>query len=115
MTTTPSELLPFGKAQTEAMLNLQKDLMELYEQSSRAWLDRVKSEMELWSGLATKLTGTRSVPEAMEAYQKCITEQMQMTADDGKRLFHDCQTITQRIAGAFNGKPNGNTASRGNY
>ena len=47
MTTTPSELLPFGKAQTEAMLNLQKDLMELYEQSSRAWLDRVKSEMEL--------------------------------------------------------------------
>jgi hypothetical protein len=49
----------------------------------------------------------------MEAYQKCITEQMQMTADDGKRLFHDCQTITQRIAGAFNGKPNGNTASRG--
>ena len=42
--------------------------MELYEQSSRAWLDRVKSEMELWSGLATKLTGTRSVPEAMEAY-----------------------------------------------
>jgi hypothetical protein len=96
MTTTPSELLPFGTPQTKAMLNLQKDLMELYEQSSRAWLDRAKSEMELWSGLANKLTGTRSVPEAMEAYQNCVTEQMQ-------------------IAGAFNAKSNGNTASRGNY
>ena len=47
MTTTTSELLPFGKAQTEAMLNLQKDLVELYEQSSRVWFDRAKSEMEL--------------------------------------------------------------------
>ena len=115
MTTTPSELLPFGKAQTEAMLNLQKDLVELYEQSSRAWLDRAKSEMELWSGLATKLTGSRSVPEAVEAYQKCVTEQMQMTADDGRRLFDDCQKITQKIAGAFNATSNGNTPSRGGH
>ena len=115
MTTTPSELLPFGKTQTEAMLNLQKDLVELYEQSSRAWLDRAKSEMELWSGLATKLTGTRSVPEAMEAYQNCVTEQMHMSAEDGKRLFDDCQKITQKIAGAFNVKSNGDTASRGGH
>ena len=115
MTTTTSELLPFGKAQTEAMLNLQKDLVELYEQSNRAWLDRAKSEMELWSGLATKLTGTRSVPEAMEAYQNCVTEQMHMSAEDGKRLFDDCQKITQKIAGAFNVKSNGDTASRGGH
>ena len=55
--TTPSKPLPFEKAQTEAMFSLQKDLVELYELSGRAWLDRTKSEMELWSRLATKLTG----------------------------------------------------------
>src|SRR5262249_54268775 len=30
----------FGQAQTEGMLNLQKELLETYEQASRAWLDR---------------------------------------------------------------------------
>jgi len=52
--------------------NLQKELFEVYEQASRAWLDRVKSEMALWSELSTKLSATRSVPEALGVYQKCV-------------------------------------------
>ena len=89
----------FGKAQTQGMLSL----LETYEQTSRAWFDRVRSEMELWSQLGTKLTTTRSIPEAMEAYQKCLAEQMQMTAEDGKKLLDDCQKITQKIAGSLTG------------
>ena len=52
----------FGKEQTEAMLGVQKELLEACEQASRAWLARIKSEVDLWSGLATKLAGTRSPP-----------------------------------------------------
>jgi len=92
------------KAQTEGMLNLQKEFLETCEQATRAWLDRVKSETELWSRLGAKLTTTRSVPEATEAYWKCLSEQMQMTAEDGRRLFEDCQKITQKIAGSLNGR-----------
>src|SRR5262249_45289524 len=103
MSTKQSDLSAFGKAQTEGMLNLQKELLETYEQASRAWLDRVRSEVELWSRLGAKLTATRSVPEAMEAYQKCVGERMQMAAEDGKRLFDECQNITQKIAGSLNG------------
>src|SRR5215468_2217438 len=91
MSTTQSDLSAFGKAQTEGMLNLQKELLETYEQASRAWLDRVRSEVELWSRLGEKLTATRSVPE------------VQMAAEDGKRLFDECQNITQKIAGSLNG------------
>ena len=103
MSTTQRDLSAFGKAQTEGMLNLQKELLETYEQASRAWLDRVRSEVELWSRLGAKLTATRSVPEAMEAYQKCVGERMQMATEDGKRLFDECQNITQKIAGSLNG------------
>lgn len=46
---------------------------------------------------STKLTATRSVPEAFEAYTKCVTKRMQMTAEDAQRLFNDCQQITQKI------------------
>jgi Phasin protein len=103
MSMKQSDISAVGKAQTEGMLNLQKELMQTYEQASRAWLDRVKSEVELWSQLCAKLTKSRSVPEAMEAYQKCVSEQMQMSVEDGKRLFDDCQKITQKIAGSLNG------------
>ena len=46
---------------------------------------------------STKLTAIRSVPEAFEAYTKCVTKRMQMTAEDAQRLFNDCQQITQKI------------------
>jgi hypothetical protein len=103
MNSNPSDFPAFGKAQTEAMLNLQKELLDGYTQAGRAWLDRVKSEVALWSGLAAALTTSRSAPEVMEAYQKCVAEQVQMTVADGKWLFDNCQKIMQKIAGSLNG------------
>jgi hypothetical protein len=46
--------------------NLQKEIVDVYEQASRAWLVRVKSEVDLWSDLAGKLTASHSFPEAHE-------------------------------------------------
>lgn len=56
----PTQLFQLGKRQTDAVLNLQKELLDTYEEASRAWLSRVKSEVELWSNLASKLTELRS-------------------------------------------------------
>ena len=53
MSTTPSDRT------SSAMLNLQKEVLDVYEQASRAWFDRVKSEVNLWSALARKLSATR--------------------------------------------------------
>jgi hypothetical protein len=100
----------FGQEPSETMANLQKELLETYEQASRAWLARVKSEADLWSGLATKLTSTRSVSEALDSYQKCVAQRMQMAAEDGRQLFEQCQNITQKITRALsNGRPIGST------
>jgi hypothetical protein len=98
-----------GKEQTEAMLGVQKELLDSYEQASRAWLARVKSEVDLWSALAAKLSTTRSVPEALSAYQECVAQRMQMAAQDGQRLLEDCQKITQQLTRSMsNGWPSGN-------
>jgi endonuclease YncB( thermonuclease family) len=37
-------------------VNMQKELLDVYEQASRAWLARVKSEVDLWAELAAKLS-----------------------------------------------------------
>ncbi len=94
----------------DGMLDVQKELLEAYEQASRAWLARVKSEVDLWSELAAKLTATHSVPEILQTYQKCVAQRMQMAAEDGRQLFEECQKITKKIGGSMsNGWPKGST------
>ena len=105
MSSKQSDPLLFGKVQTEAMFNLQKELLDEYAEASRVWLDRVKSEVELWSELPAKITTARSVLEFMQVYQKCVAAQMEMNSKDGRRLLDDCQRITQKIAGIVERRP----------
>ena len=99
-----------GKEQTEAILSVQKELLDAYDQSTRAWLARVKTEVDLWSDLAKKLSATQSVPDVVGAYQQCVAQRMQMAAEDGRRLYDDCQKITQTITRSLsNGWPAAST------
>ena len=96
----------WGQHQTEAALNLQKAILESCEQASRTWIDRMQSEISLWSDLASKLSSTKSVPEAFETYTKCMSQRMQMAADDGRKLVEEAQQITQKFAQSLgNGRP----------
>ncbi len=82
----------------ESAVALQKEMLETYERLGRAWLDRIQAEVELWNGLSQTLATSKSAAQAMKAYTECVSRQMQMNADDGRRLFADYQEITQKIA-----------------
>jgi hypothetical protein len=75
----------------------QKELLDAYEQATRHWIDRAQSEMTLWTNLGSKLATTRSVPEAYEAFGKCVSQQMKMTSEDAQRLLNDYQQMTQKV------------------
>ena len=109
MVSTPNEMMAAaesaqtsifkaGKERTEAMLSMQKELLETYDHASRAWLARIKSEADLWSEFATKLAGTRSLPDAMEFYQQCLSQRMKMAAEDAQRLSEECGSVMQKIS-----------------
>lgn len=100
------DFVNWGQHQTEAALNFQKAILESCEQASRIWVDRVQSELSLWSDLASKLSSTKSVPEAFETYTKCMSQRMQMAADDGRKLVEEAQLMTKKLAQSFgNGRP----------
>ena len=106
----PETFLKFGREQTEATLGMQKELLEAYEQASRAWLSRVHSEIELWSDLANKLATTCSIPDALGAYQESVSQRVQMAADDGRRMAGECQQILEKITRSLTkGWPSGST------
>jgi hypothetical protein len=105
-----SAMFGMGKDQTDAMVNMQKELLSAYEQASRSWLARVKSEVDLWTELAEKLGKTQSLPEALGAYQQCVAQRVQMAAEDGRRLFEDYQALMQKITRPMSdGRPTGGT------
>ena len=35
--------------------------------------------------------------EALTTYQRCAAQRAQMTAEDGRQLFEECQKVTQKI------------------
>ena len=109
----PASLLKLGQHQTEATLKVHKELLEAYEQASRAWVARIQSEVDLWSQLAAKLAATRSIPEALGAYQESVSRRMQMAADDGWRLSDDCKEIMGKITKSMSqGWQTGSTRTR---
>jgi hypothetical protein len=87
------EFLKLGEAQANAMLDVQKKLLGVYEELGRAWLARVKSETELWSELVNSIQEARSVPDALAAYQEGVARRLQMAVDDGRRLAEDNQRL----------------------
>ena len=103
---TSSSMFKMSQEPTDAMVSMQKELLDAYQQASGAWLARVKSEVDFWSDLASKLSATKSAPEALEAYRVGATQRMQMAADDARRLMEDCQKATQKITQSLsNGRP----------
>jgi hypothetical protein len=100
----------FGHERREAVTALQRELLQAYETASHAWVARVQAEVAMWSDFTTKLAATRSAPEALDACSKCVSQQMQMAAEDGRRLFAEGQKITQQINRSLtSGWPAGST------
>jgi hypothetical protein len=64
----------------------------------------------MWTELATKLTVTRSIPEAIDTYAKYVSQRLQTAAEEGHRLAEELQQITQKFTQSFAKEwPVGNT------
>jgi hypothetical protein len=103
---TPKAWDELGKKQLEAAAGMQKELFDTVEGMNRAWLDHARSEMTLASDLFGRLLAARSFPDAATAYQECMDRQMEMIAEDGRRLFTEGEKLIRSGARLFsNGSP----------
>ncbi len=85
-----------GPRNVKAGLQMQQELFEIFQEIGREWLARASSEAELAFNLPYKLSSTRSMPDALSAYQEWLREWMHMMDEDGRRFLAD----SQRIVGA---------------
>ena len=87
----PAGFAEIGKKRIEAIMEIQKELLDTFEAINQAWFERAKSEASLASELVTKLSAARSMPETADACQECMGKRMELLADDSRRIFADSQ------------------------
>ena len=90
-----SEFATMGKKSIEELLNAQTELLKNLQETNRHWLEIVQSETALASKFATKLTTTRSIPDAMTTCQEWSNRQIEMMAEDCKLLVADTQRFME--------------------
>jgi len=89
------EFATMGKKSIEEFLNVQTELFKNLQETNRHWLEIVQSEAALASKFATKLTTTRSIPDAMTTCQEWTTRQIEMMTKDSKLLVADTQRFME--------------------
>jgi hypothetical protein len=89
----PTEIVEFGKKHVEALMEIQKQFFDAFQEINQAWLARAKSEASLNSELVAKLTAARTVPETADACQECMGKRMELFVEDSRRLLADSQKI----------------------
>lgn len=102
----PGAFGEMGKKQFEAAVEMQKEFLDTMEEINRAWLTRAQSEVTLASELVGKLATSRSIPDAATAYQECMSRQMDMFAEDSRRMLADTEKLMRAGARLLsNGSP----------
>jgi hypothetical protein len=71
----PVPLAEIGK-HPQTTIELQKELLDKWQEVNHEWLARVQSEVELASELTNKLMTARSAPDAAAACQEWATRRM---------------------------------------
>jgi len=92
----------------QTLTELQKQLLDTFEQLSREQLARMKQETELASDLAGKVTSASSMRDVMSAYQDWFSKRMALFAEDGRNLL---QTSHKIVNATMKMMPNGKLSS----
>lgn len=96
-----SEFAALGKKRMEAFVNAQTELLDEIQEANRRWMDRFQSEANLASEFASKLSGTRTMPDAMAVSRDWATRYFQMLAEDGRHFADDTRKLMETGARMF--------------
>lgn len=79
-------------------MSVQAEILGQLREMNELWLHRFRSEADLASEFATKMTVARSIPEAMSASQEWTARRLQAITEDGTRLLALIQKLTETSA-----------------
>ena len=85
----------------EEYIALQKKLFVTYEKMPRDWIERTQGREMIWAELGRELASLRSPPEALEALSKCLTTNVRMASEDGRRVVDVLRRVSEKCPRVF--------------
>jgi len=82
-----------GARSVNAGLRMQTEMFDALQSISRDWMTRATSEAELAFNLPNRLTGVRTIPDAISTYQEWLSEWLAMCGEDGRHFVSNGQKI----------------------
>lgn len=93
----PTAFAGFGKDQTDALMEMQRELSKLIERANEDWLARVELERNMATELTSKLTSAKSLPDAAKAYQEWMSRRIETMTKDSQKFFADSQKFVSSM------------------
>ncbi len=90
-----AEILDFAKKRVESLLAAQKEMVQTLEGIHQNLFTHVKAENALAAEFISKIGSVRSVPEATSAYHEWASREMELFAEDGRRMFENGEKLLQ--------------------
>jgi hypothetical protein len=87
------QMTQLGAKNVNAGLRMQTEMLETLQSISRDWMTRATSEAELALNLPNRLSGVRTIPDAISTYQEWLGEMVSLCNEDSRRLVSDGQRI----------------------
>jgi hypothetical protein len=87
------QLTQIGAKSVNAGLRMQAEMFDTFHAISRDWMTRATSEAELALKLPNRMSGVRSIPDAISTYQEWLGEMWSLCNEDSRRMVADGQRI----------------------
>jgi hypothetical protein len=94
-TLIPTEIIEVTRKRIDALLDIQKELMQMLEGINHDLFSRAKKEAEIATEFVGKLAGARSVPDATSTYHEWASKEMELLAADGHQMFAHGEKLIQ--------------------
>lgn len=94
----------FATAQAERFGRIQTDLLTEVQEISRHWMERAQTEATLAAEFFSKVTATKSVPEAMSLCHDWAGQRMKLAAEDASYALEASRKLAEVSTGLLPGE-----------
>jgi hypothetical protein len=91
----PSALMTMGRQHIHECVKVHSELVDRFQEVNRNWLDHLRSEADLSTEFASKMTAARSVPDVAALLLDWNKRHIEMAKVDAKHLLADTQKIME--------------------
>jgi hypothetical protein len=98
---TQNTITELSKKNIDGFFVMQKELLSILEKTNRDWCDSFRNETTVTSDFLTRIGASRTVPEAIAAYQEWMAHRIENFNQDTKKFTDDTLRFINSYGGAF--------------